>query len=189
MGAFVAVEGLPGCGKTTATQALAEILRSEGYRVQIVGLDTTEKQRIYRKIAGECSPEDPRRTLLYWLVRLEQQDETQRLIDESNLVIADRYWGSTIAMDAFGKQVPEHVCAWVEGYSIQADLTIFLDAPVATIRARKGARTMQNDAFASRVEAGYRNLAQARGWLRIDASQPIEQVIEDLRSSIDSLLS
>jgi len=67
---------------------------------------------------------------------------------------------------------------WIGQELTLPDIVFLLHAPLGVLRKRKESRTMQDLAFARRVEQGYTDLASIHGWHAIDATRTPEQVKE-----------
>jgi len=174
---IVAFEGLPGTGKTTAAEKIVATLRSEGLQVGFVDIETIGDAPVLRESARKFPLGHPARILLFWVLRLQQFEMMQSLTKTCDIVIADRFWGSTIAFDVFGNKVPEEVVNWFGSFiTKEPDITFLFDAPIDLIRKRKEAKTMKNPSFAERVYAGYKQQAKKKGWLRVDAAKDPETV-------------
>ena len=76
---------------------------------------------------------------------------------------------------------------------LEADLTLWLELPLELSRRRRGQRPADRieaagEAFLQRVGAGFALLAAERGWHRLDAALPPEQVTQACCDIIRSVL-
>ena len=188
MALVVAVEGLPGCGKTTAIELMQADLRNQGFRVKTVDTDTITHAQTFRAIAGGYPIDHPARSMLFWVLRMQQYEEIARIRDCADVVFADRSWGTALAFDGYGNGVSFDFLAWAGQALAEPDITFFFSAPLALVRGRKASRTMQDTTFARRVERGYRKIARAHRWLTVDATQSPEDIkdhcLEIIRSAL-----
>jgi dTMP kinase len=114
--------------------------------------------------------------------------------------VSDRYAGSTIAYQGYGRGLPvaelARLSAWASG-RLAADLSVLVDVSVetATVRlagSRGGADRMERlgAEFAARVRRGF--LAQAAEdpahWVIIDGSGSIEAVTAQVVEAVDERL-
>jgi len=177
---LIGIEGLPGSGKTTAIEKLIPRFQSLGISVEMIDIETTLHAPTLRAIARTYPLGHTIRTLLFWILRLHQYETGQEKIDSMDIIIMDRYWGSTIAFDFYGNQVPMKVLDWA-GREIKKypDVTLFFNAPLEVVRSRKKAKTINDEAFAQRLAAGYLQLAKKHNWAEIDATKDVEEVAED----------
>lgn len=176
MALIVAIEGLPGSGKTTVIQMMADELRGRGLKIGTVDIEITGYAPALRAIARTYPLGHPARVLLFWVLRLQQYEAMQELTG-MDIVFADRFWGSTLAYDVYGHGMPRELADWFGRYiKRQPDITILFEAPLGVVRQRKEAKTMSDPDFARRVERGYQELADALSWIRVDATQEPEEV-------------
>lgn len=175
MALTVAFDGLPGSGKTTVIGLIAHDLKNRGFDVEIADIETVGHARIIRPITKTFPLGHPARILLFWVLRLEQYE--RMLKTAADIVLLDRFWGSTLAYDLYGNKIPQEAIEWLKQYlERQPDITLFFDAPLSVVRLRKEAKTMSDLAFARRVEGGYKELAQKLSWTRVDATEEPEEV-------------
>jgi cytidylate kinase len=104
---FITISGPPGCGATTLTEGLAEVLDC-GY---VIGGD------IFRELADERDL-----SLQQLIAKAEEDDEIDRALDQRLRHIAEQ-WGA--ANKAF--ILESRLAGWLAGN--RADLRIWLDAP------------------------------------------------------------
>ena len=77
---------------------------------------------------------------------------------------------------------------------LAADLTLWLDLPLAESLRRRGDRPADRieatgQPFLQRVADGFAELAQQRGWQRLDASQPPEVVADQVAAALTAAFS
>lgn len=184
MALLVAVEGLPGSGKTTVIGLVVKELAAYGIRAGVADIERTAYAPVLRPITRAYPLGHPARILLFWVLRLQQYDAALSMKD-ADIVFLDRFWGSTLAFDVYGHGMPKELVKWF-GDRLERipDITIFLDAPLTVVRRRKQAKTMQNARFARRVMLGYRELARTLGWVRVDATRPAEAVMRQCLAAL-----
>ncbi len=176
----VAFEGLPGSGKTTAIKLIIDELQEKhDLRVGMVDIETVGCAPILRSLTRRYPLGHTSRIILFWLLRLQQYDIMQEMLEQYDIIIADRFWGSTLAFDVYGNNVPTKVLDWVgEHIENYPETTLYFSAPIDVVKKRKKAKTMQNMEFALKVERGYNDLAEKMKWIKIDATQETNKVVE-----------
>ena len=176
---WVSFEGLSGGGKTTAINSVVKRLTSAKYSIKVLSSDSGEEATALHRIAKQFPLGDTKRLLLFWTLRLLQYEAVFATDPEIDIIITDRFWGSTLAIDEFGNGVPHEVLSWVgSGIRYFPDITLLFQVPVAIARARKpgGAPTLASDEFAERVCRGYQQLALEHDWIEVNGGFPPEVV-------------
>lgn len=169
VGITVAFEGLPGVGKTAVIRILQEKLTKYDLHSETVDIERSASASEIR-LAKRRPLGHPLRMAAFWALRVQQHEMVAELSQFTDIVFADRSWGTALAMDVFGNRVPREFLDWISRHiKHQPDITFFLDAPLSVIRQRKRAETMTDAAFAARVFRGYKKLARELSWIRIDA--------------------
>lgn len=185
----VAVEGLPGCGKTTAIEHMIRDLSTEGLRVAAVDIDTAPHASGLRSFAHTLPLKHLERSMIFWAMRIMQYDAIQEMRDRMDVIFADRSWGSVLAFDGYGNGISLPALENIGGDLTQPDITLLFSAPLEIAAARKESRTMQDLAFARRVEQGYAALAAAHAWMLVDATRTPENVKEQCLALIHAALA
>lgn len=186
---IVAVEGLPGIGKTTAIELMIRDLAQEGLRAAAVDIDTAPHASELSIIAHALPLNNLARSVLFWAMRIMQYDVIREMRDRMDVIFADRSWGSALAFDGYGNGVALALLEAIGGGLPEIDLTFLFSAPLEVARERKESRTIQDIAFARRVEQGYALLAVAHGWILVDATQTPESIKEQCLAIIHAALA
>jgi dTMP kinase len=172
MALTVAIEGLPGCGKTTLIEKLVSDLHSRGLKVEVFDIETAGHAPTLRAIVKDYPPDHPLRTIIFWALRIQQYDSVEAAQGMADVVIADRFLGSTLVYNRYGANLPRSVVDWISRYfKHQPDITFFLDVPLEVAKRRKKSKTLEDQNFARRIFKGYQEIAQSQSWTRIDATQ------------------
>lgn len=180
-GRFITFEGGEACGKSTQIQQLAERLRSLGHTVRVLrepgGTPLGEKIRHLLKHDPDGRGMAPETELL--LMNASRAELVRQVIRPAlaagEIVVCDRFYDSTTAYQAFGRQLPPAEVASVIQFAVGAtvpDLTLLLAVPRALARQRLARRNAESapvedrfeaeqEHFFERVEAGYRHLTAA----------------------------
>jgi len=207
-GRFVVLEGVDGCGKTTQLEALGEWLPSSG--LMAPGARLVVSREPGGTALGQAlralllhPPQDlqplSRAELLLYAADRAQHVEALLLpaLEAGDWVLCDRFTGSTAAYQGYGRGLPLALIDTLETLAtggLQADLTLWLDVPLAESRRRRGGRPSDRieaagEAFLARVAAGFATLAAQRGWTRIEAGQPLAAVTESCCAAIRRCVS
>ncbi|MCC7372869.1 MAG: dTMP kinase [Chloroflexi bacterium] len=193
-GKLIAIEGIDQAGKQTVCQWLAETLRANGVPAEQTGFpdySTPLGQEITAFLSGQRAYPAEARQLLYAANRWERAAELRSWLAAGTAIVVDRYSASGIAYGAAqGLDM-----AWmreVERGLPPADLTILLDIAPEVSLARK---TTARDAYETRLDllaaarAAYHTLAQAPGWLVVDAAADRDTVRERVLAALQQHLA
>jgi dTMP kinase len=184
-GRFIALEGGEGSGKSTQAVRLAQRLGAVvthepgdtalGAAVRAVLLDAPSLDITPRAEA-----------LLMAADRAQHVAEVVRpALDAGRTVVTDRYTGSSIAYQGYGRQlVPEEVArlsAWATD-ELAPDLVVLLEVPLSVSLERTGGARDRleaaGDEFHRRVHDGFLTQAMAdpERWAVVDGSRPADEV-------------
>jgi dTMP kinase len=203
-GKFISLEGGEGAGKSTLLAGLCEgiarhgidLLRTRepggtgvGEAVRAIVLDPTQ---------GELAAETE--LLLMFASRAQLVREViEPALGAGQWVLCDRFADASYAYQGGGRGQPAARIAELESWAcagVQPDLTLLLDLPVATGRARAAGRgdvdriEAEADGFFERVRTTYRARAAVdpRRFRIIDASQSPEHVLQAAMRALADLL-
>jgi dTMP kinase len=191
-GAFVAFEGIDGCGKTTQAIRVAD---RRGAICTFEPGDTPLGASLRAAVLDVALVIDATAELLVMAA-----DRAQHVIEvigpalaAGRDVVCDRFSGSTLAYQGYGRGLDVESIRRVLDVAtggLEPDLTILLDCPVAIARARRVARPGAtdrfegDDAFSERVRAGFVALERSTpSWGVVDASAPqagVERAVDEL---------
>lgn len=197
-GRFITVEGGEGAGKTTQLAFMGAYLEQLGRRVVLT-----------REPGGTLLGEDIRalllgqrhdgmalatETLLMFAARAEHLERVIRpALVAGHWVLCDRFTDATYAYQGGGRGLPPERIAiledWTQG-SLQPDLTLVLDIPVAVGLERAGRRgaadrfEREGWAFLERVKSTYLERASRNPdrYRIVDANRPVETVRAELQT-------
>jgi dTMP kinase len=191
-GKFITIEGIEGVGKSTNIDLLARLIENGGQRVMTTrepgGTPIAENIRQILKEHGDEPLPDVAELLLMFAARsINVNNAIRPALESGTWVIADRFTDSTRAYQGGGRGFPRESIEWLAEFvhgDLQPDLTILLDAPVATAMQRAGRRgdldrfEVEQAEFFERVRATYLQLA---------ASEPGRFVVVDCAQDLDSV--
>jgi dTMP kinase len=201
-GLFLTLEGVDGAGKSTHVQWLVDQLAARGVAVVCTrepgGTKLGEKLRallLHQAMSLECE------TLLMFAARAEHlQTVIAPALQAGQWVVCDRFTDATFAYQGGGRELGvERIAAleqWVHP-GLQPDCTWLFDVPLAVARERLDRTREQDrfeqeaDAFFQRTRAVYLARAQQQPARiqRVDATQTIEQIREQLSRQLDQLVT
>lgn len=203
-GKFITVEGGEGVGKSTNLALVADLLSRAGHvPVQTRepgGTALAEQIRQLLLAHGDEPMHAWTELLLIFAARAQHLAQViEPALAAGRWVLCDRFTDATYAYQGGGRGLNrEHIAALealVQG-SVRPDLTILLDAPVATGRARAENRSqpdrfeVEQEAFFERVRATYlsRAAAEPDRFRVINAGQPLAVVQTELTAQVRAWL-
>ncbi|MEO5831373.1 MAG: dTMP kinase [Rhodanobacter sp.] len=204
-GKFISLEGGEGAGKSTLLAGLREHIERHGFTlvqtrepggtalgeaVRAIVLDPAQ-----RGMAAETE------LLLMFASRAQLVREViVPALAAGHWVLCDRYADASYAYQGGGRGQPSERIVELERWAcmgVKPDLTLLLDLPVATGRARAAGRgdadriEVEADAFFERVRASYRARAAAepRRFRVLDACQSPAEVLRAATMTLEGLLA
>lgn len=202
-GRFLVLEGIDGCGKTSQLEAIAAWLPGSGLMPPGALLLRTREPggtplgRALRQLLlhppEEAAPCSDAELLLYAADRAQHVATVIRpALEAGHWVLSDRFSGSTAAYQGHGRGLPLERIQALEHLAtggLKADLTLWLDLPLAESLRRRGSRPAdrieaEGSAFLERVAAGFAALALERGWQRIEAAATPQEVSRHCTAAI-----
>lgn len=194
-GKFIVFEGSDGSGKTTILNNVKKYLKDNDIDYVLTrepgGTEISEEIRSI--LLSNDNKEMSYRTeaLLYAASRAQHVDQLIRpAIEEGKLVISDRFVMSSLAYQAFGRQLGYENIKMINDFAIDSvnpDYTIFLNVDPITVLERKKkevvADRLENEceSYHKRVYEGYQKMLEAKdeSLKVIDASRSIEEVTNE----------
>ena len=191
-GALVTLEGGEGSGKSSQAEALAALVREQGYGVVVTRepggtvLGEIVKGIFQQDIAMPAESE----LFLFEAARAQHVQEVIRpVLDRGDVLICDRYTDSTLAYQGYGRGLSlDHLRAvnHIATGGLAPHFTILLDVPPETGLARKDHERISDSIgsesleFHERVRGGYLELAERepKRIVVVDASPPQGRVTE-----------
>ena len=190
MGVIVAIEGLPGSGKTTALKKIMKQLEKRGISAALTDVDSLPNARQLRRVADALPVNNIARSLIFWSLRVFQYETAAALAKDFQIVLMDRSWGTALAFDCYGNKIPRKMLEWLEANlpGTKPNATLFLRVPLNIARSRKKVNTLKDLNRAKRVESGYAILARERKWIMIDGTKSQDAVVQQCLKHIQRLL-
>lgn len=210
-GKFILFEGTDSCGKKTQATLLAEKLRKEGKKVEMIHFPTYQKTPlgvfVAKYLKGDFGSKESITpeigSLFYSLDRYQFQKELEEKLKSGITIIADRYTASNIFQVAKleGDERFE-IWEWIKAIDSripQPDTTIVLNVPAKISKNLFSKREKKNDLiegeidihetdleYQEKVRKTYLEIAQKEGWLIIDCCRKTGEFIspEEIHSEI-----
>ena len=202
-GKFIVFEGIDGCDKTTQINQLAEWLKNIGL------IPNNNKLVITREPGGtklgqslrsllleksqENSPKPITELLLYAADRAQHINQIiQPSLNRGDWVISDRYSGSTVAYQGYGRQLDIKLITDLEKIATNGllpDITFLLDIPVdesikRRIKMIDDRIEKEGENFLEKVSLGFRTLSKERQWNKVSASRSKEEITSEIQTEI-----
>ena len=181
-GKFITFEGPEGGGKSTHVRELADELRAAGIKVLVTREPGgTRLAELIRGLVREEVDDPPvtRSEVLLFLAARAQvvANVIKPALARGEWVLCDRFADSTFAYQGYGRSVDLQMLKFMNDFATEGlvpDLTILLDVPPETSRARLAARQAATATTADRIElAGemfHRRLRE--GFLELARAEP-----------------
>jgi len=206
-GKFIVFEGIDGSGKTTQINQLSKWLINTdlipeknqlvitrepggtelGKSIRSLLLDTTREE----------SPDSITELLLYAADRSQHIKEIiLPTLNKGDWVISDRFCGSTLAYQGYGRKLDIKLIKDLETIATQGlspDITFLLDIPVEESIKRRINRKddrieKEGREFLSNVSLGFQALSEDSKWKKISAINSIENIRSEIQSEIKKLI-
>ncbi|MDF3827869.1 MULTISPECIES: dTMP kinase [unclassified Pseudocitrobacter] len=200
---YIVIEGLEGAGKTTARDAVVKTLQELGITDLVFtrepgGTVLAEKLRslvLDIKSVGDEVITDKAEVLMFYAARVQLVETVIKpALAKGEWVIGDRHDLSTQAYQGGGRGIDQHMLATLRNAVLgdfRPNLTLYLDVTpevgLKRARARGDLDRIEQESlnFFNRTRARYLELAAADDSIRtIDATQPLEQVMSDIRQTV-----
>lgn len=203
-GKLISLEGGEGAGKSTVLAAVRELLAARDIDVAVTrepgGTPAGEAIRAVLLDPQHKGLSAETELLLMFAARAQLVREVIRpALASGRWVLSDRFTDASYAYQGGGRGQPETRIADLENWAaagVTPDLTLLLDLPVADGLQRANGRgaadriEMENAEFFERVRATYRARAAAQParFRVIDAAQPLDRVLADVRRVVGAFL-
>ena len=206
-GKFIVFEGIDGSGKTTQINQLSKWLMGNDLIPENNKLVITREPggtKLGKSIRSllldasiEKSPDSITELLLYAADRSQHVNEIIRpTLDQGDWVLSDRFCGSTLAYQGYGRKLDINLIKDLEVIATQGispDITFLLDIPIEeSIRRRINRKDdrMEKEGreFLSNVSLGFKELSEHTKWKKISAIDSKEKIISEIKSEIKKLI-
>ena len=206
-GKFIVFEGIDGSGKTTQINQLykwligTDLIPENNKLVITREPGGTKLGKSIRSLlldtSREKSPGSITELLLYAADRSQHVNEIIRpTLDKGDWVISDRFCGSTLAYQGYGRKLDINLIKDLEAIATQGiapDITFLLDIPIEeSIRRRMNRKDdrieKEGREFLSNVSLGFQALSEDSNWKKISAINSEDKIISEIKSEIKKLI-
>ena len=206
-GKFIVIEGIDGSGKTTQINQLSKWINSTDLIPESNQLVITREPggtklgKSIRSLLLDTSigksPDPTTELLLYAADRAQHVNEIIRpSLKKGDWVISDRFCGSTLAYQGYGRKLNIKLIKDLETIATQGitpDITFLLDIPVEESIKRRISKKddrieKEGKAFLSNVSLGFKALSEDNKWKKISALQSKEEIISEMKYEIKKIL-
>lgn len=193
-GRLIALEGIDGSGKSTQAKILATRL---GAVLTFEPGATALGLSLRRLLLDPALPAVTDRSEALLMAADRAQHVTEVVapaLDAGSWVVTDRFSGSTLAYQGYGRGLERAELAILVGWAtggISPDLTVLIEVPVAVAGERQPDRADDRleslgAPFFERVASGFRQLAadNPRTWVVVDGTGPPDDVAAGVWSEV-----
>lgn len=196
-GKFIVFDGLDGCGKTTQIKLLIDYFKNRGVEVETLhypdydsGIGKLIHQFLYKEY--DFSPEV--QFLLYFADFIKDKEKIQKWLEQGKVVIADRYFTTTIAYQCLKGFSLDNALKIAEQFNLlKPDLIFYIDIPSDISMKRKFKEKGKLD----RHEEDKKLLTDLRDvfkklvtnqtfskWIEINGEASIQDVFEEVKKYV-----
>ena len=206
-GKFIVIEGIDGSGKTTQINQLSSWLKGSNLIPENNQLIITREpggtklgqsiRSLLLDTSREKEPYSITELLLYAADRAQHVNEIIRpSLNKGDWVISDRFTGSTLAYQGYGRKLDINLIKDLETIATQGispDITFLLDIPIDESIKRRISRKedrieKEGRDFLLNVSLGFKELSKDSKWKKISALNSKEEIIYEIKSEINKLL-
>ncbi|MBN1245655.1 dTMP kinase [Candidatus Bathyarchaeota archaeon] len=192
-GAFICIEGLDGCGKTTQAKLLAKKLGKSHSAVYTAEPSRGKIGTYIRKsyLYGEKRLSSVLEALLFAADRIEHvETEVLPALNEGRLVISDRYVYSSLAYQGAAGLSLEWIKK-VNEHALQPDLAVFIDVNPNTVMSRLKPKksVMENLETQQKVREIYLEFVEKGSLTRINGDKPQNEVAKEVYEVVTKFLN
>ena len=202
-GKFIVLEGIDGCGKTTQIKELSQWLPKSGLIQNNATLIQTREpggsilgREIRDMILNKNKLNSPSILTELLLYSADRAEHISKIIlpalQKGNWIISDRFSGSTLAYQGYGREISIDIIKKLEDIvcqNIRPDLTFYLEiTPEESILRRKNkvADRIESEGleFLKKVNHGFKLIALENNWEIIKASKDLKSISEQIQQSL-----
>jgi dTMP kinase len=200
-GKLLVIEGTDGAGCGTQTELLKEKLNEKlsqpVLHIRYPNYNSPVGVTIHKFLHEELALSADMQFFIYSLDMLKDMDEIKKALEEGRIVLADRYFTSTLAYQCSQGFPIEKALKFADLFDfVKPDLIIYLKVSAETAMKRKKMEKNNLDLFErdlefrKKVSKKYEELASKDifgKWVIIDAEKPIEEVSKEIEKAVMDL--
>ena len=206
-GKFIVIEGIDGSGKTTQINQLSKWLCGNNFIPANNQLIITKEpggtklgqsiRSLLLDTSRETSPDSLTELLLYAADRAQHVNEIIRpSINKGDWVLSDRFSGSTLAYQGYGRQLDIKLIKDLENIATKGllpDITFLLDIPVEEsikrrINRKDDRMEKEGREFLKKVSFGFNSISKDNKWKQISALKSKEEITCEIQHELKKLL-
>ena len=206
-GKFIVIEGIDGSGKTTQINQLSKWLCGNNLIPENNQLIITKEpggtklgqsiRSLLLDTSRETNPDSLAELLLYAADRAQHVNEIIRpSINKGDWVLSDRFSGSTLAYQGYGRQLDIKLIKDLENIAtkgLSPDITFLLDIPVEEsikrrINRKDDRMEQEGREFLKKVSFGFNSISKDNKWKQISALKSKEEITFEIQHELKKLL-
>ena len=206
-GKFIVIEGIDGSGKTTQINQLSKWLCGNNLIPENNQLIITKEpggtklgqsiRSLLLDTSRETNPDSLAELLLYAADRAQHVNEIIRpSINKGDWVLSDRFSGSTLAYQGYGRQLDMKLIKDLETIAtkgLSPDITFLLDIPVEEsikrrINRKDDRMEQEGREFLKKVSFGFNSISKDNKWKQISALKSKEEITFEIQHELKKLL-
>lgn len=184
---FITFEGIDGSGKSTVSKLVYKQLKSKGLDVVLTyePTNTWIGKQVKKCIESNADPFVT--TFVFIADRIEHSKKIKKWLKDGKMVLCDRYVDSTLAYQAAQLQDKiSNPIKWLKELSKNHYLTpdrtfVFIINPkdsLTRIKNRENLIPFERLSFLEKVQKNYQKLAVEKRFMKIDASESIDEIVD-----------
>jgi dTMP kinase len=197
-GKLIVIEGIDGAGCGTQTELLKEKLNERlsqpVLHIRYPNYNNPVGVTIHKFLHEELGLSVDMQFFIYSLDMLKDMSEIKKALDEGRIVLADRYFTSTLAYQCAQGFPIEKALKFADLFDfVKPDLIIYLKVSAETAMKRKKMEKNNLDLFErdlelrKKVSKKYEELASKNifgKWVIVDAEKSIEEVANEIKKAV-----
>lgn len=179
---FIVFEGIDGSGKSSVISRLKENLERYNQKVKITAEPSRGDIGEYVLSTSGLTPETE--ALLFTADRAMHTKDIKKWMSKGDIVICDRYFGSTLAYQSAAGMDINWLKAINSGVAIRPDVTILMDIDpeisLKRVNARGERSRFEKLNYLRKVRNAYLDIAEEYGFEVVDANRDRDTVAKEV---------